>query len=80
MSSHHIYTTLYKISPSLPSQKFTKVCKLLSNIGMCKNKQSVMNSIMSNLINYRIMQIVCGGKVSRLHDLVVIRGKTFAII
>ena len=27
---------------------------------------------------YRIMQIVRGGKVSRLHDL-VIRGKTFAI-
>ena len=26
------------------------------------------------------MQIVCGGKVSRLHDLLVIRGKTFAIV
>ena len=29
--------------------------------------------------NYHIMQIVRGGKVSRLHDL-VIRGKTFAIV
>ena len=29
---------------------------------------------------YRIMQIVCGGKVSRLHDLLVIRGKTFTIV
>ena len=28
---------------------------------------------------YRIMQIVRGGKVLRLHDL-VIRGKTFAIV
>ena len=28
---------------------------------------------------YRIMQIVCGGKVSRFHDL-VIRWKTFAIV
>ena len=26
------------------------------------------------------MQIVCGGKVSRLHDFLVIRGKTFAIV
>ena len=26
------------------------------------------------------MQIVCGGKVSWLHDLLVIRGKTFAIV
>ena len=26
------------------------------------------------------MQIVCGGKVSRLHDLFVIHGKTFAIV
>ena len=26
------------------------------------------------------MQIVCGGKVSRLHDLLVIHGKTFAIV
>ena len=30
-----------------------------------------------NLAIYRIMQIVCGGKVSRLHDLLVIRGKNF---
>ena len=29
---------------------------------------------------YCIMQIVCGGKVSQLHDLLVIRGKTFAIV
>ena len=29
---------------------------------------------------YRIMQIVRGGKVSRLHDLFVIRVKTFAIL
>ena len=29
---------------------------------------------------YRIMQIVRRGKVSRLHDLLVIRGKTFAIV
>ena len=28
---------------------------------------------------YRIMQIVRGGKLSRLHALLVIRGKTFAI-
>ena len=30
--------------------------------------------------DYRIMQIIRGGKVSRLHDLVVIRGKTFTIV
>ena len=30
-------------------------------------------------IYYRIMQIVRGGKLSRLHALLVIRGKTFAI-
>ena len=29
---------------------------------------------------YRIMQIVRGGKVSRLHDFLVICGKTFAIV
>ena len=32
------------------------------------------------LTEYRIMQIVRGGKVSRLHDFLVIRGKTFAIV
>ena len=32
------------------------------------------------LLGYRIMQIVRGGKLSRLHNLVVIRGKTFAIV
>ena len=26
------------------------------------------------------MQIICGGKVSRLHDLLVIHGKTFTIV
>ena len=26
------------------------------------------------------MQIVCSGKVSQSHDLVVVRGKTFAIV
>ena len=31
-------------------------------------------------INYRIMQIVRGGKLSHLHALLVIRGKTFAIV
>ena len=31
-------------------------------------------------IEYRIMQIVRGGKVSWLHDFLVIRGKTFAIV
>ena len=30
--------------------------------------------------SYRIMQIVRGGKLSRLHDLLVICGKTFAIV
>ena len=29
---------------------------------------------------YRVMQIVCGGKDSWLHDFLVIRGKTFAIV
>ena len=29
---------------------------------------------------YRIMQIVRGGKVLQLHDLLGIRGKTFAIV
>ena len=29
---------------------------------------------------YSIMQIVRGAKVSRLHDLLVIHGKTFAIV
>ena len=32
------------------------------------------------LDEYRIMQIVRGGKVSQLQDLLVIRGKTFAIV
>ena len=31
-------------------------------------------------MKYLIMQIVCGRKVLRLHDLLVIRGKTFAIV
>ena len=31
-------------------------------------------------LTYRIMQIVRGGKVLRLHGLLVIRGKTFAIV
>ena len=31
-------------------------------------------------MHYRIMQIICGGKVLQLHDLLVIRGKTFAIV
>ena len=30
--------------------------------------------------NYRIMQIIRGGKVSQLHDLLVIHGKTFTIV
>ena len=34
----------------------------------------------NKVANYRIMQIVRGGKVSRLHDLVVIRRKTFTIV
>ena len=33
-----------------------------------------------NKITYRIMQIVHSGKVSRLHDLLVICRKTFAIV
>ena len=33
-----------------------------------------------NTLIYRIMQIVCGGKLSHLHALLVIRGKTFAIV
>ena len=32
------------------------------------------------LNNYHIMQIVHGGKVSRLHDVLVICGKTFTIV
>ena len=35
---------------------------------------------MTKLTNYHIMQIVRGGKVSWFHDLLVIRGKTFAIV
>ena len=34
----------------------------------------------NTLHKYHIMQIVCGGKVSRLHDILVIRGKTFTIV
>ena len=30
-------------------------------------------------INYRIMQIVRGGKVSQMHELIQIRWKTFAV-
>ena len=37
-------------------------------------------STLLNIVCYRIMQIVRGGKASRLHDLLVIRGKTFAIV
>ena len=33
-----------------------------------------------HVATYRIMQIVRGGKVLQLHDLFVIRGKTFAIV
>ena len=33
-----------------------------------------------NIIIYHVMQIVRGGKVSRLHDLLVIRRKTFVIV
>ena len=32
------------------------------------------------IIIYRIMQIICGGKVLWLHDLLVIRWKTFVIV
>ena len=34
---------------------------------------------LAEVVYYHIMQIVRGGKVSRLHDPRVIRGKTFAI-
>ena len=43
----------------------------------CPHITSLMMHI--SLAIYRIMQIIHGGKVSRLHDL-VIRGKTFAIV
>ena len=33
----------------------------------------------ANVCSYRIMQIIRGGKLLRLHALLVIRGKTFAI-
>ena len=46
---------------------------------------SIISSIILRIIGtfvsiYRIMQIVRGGKVSRLHNVLVIRGKTFAIV
>ena len=52
----------------------------------CMNVRGVMyaNHGVINLYigvaEYRIMQIVRGGKISRLHDVLVIRGKTFAIV
>ena len=39
-----------------------------------------MLQVIASTHNNRIMQIVRDGKLSRLHDLVVIRGKTFAIV
>ena len=42
--------------------------------------QGIVRVGYSLLFFYRIMQIVRGGKVSRLADLSVIRGKTFAIV
>ena len=38
------------------------------------------NAVWEVIYEYRIMQIVRGGKVLRLHDLLVICGKTFAIV
>ena len=57
---------------------------LLKLIGNKFQKRShytiVDNSALPLIINYRIMQIVHGGKVSQLHDLLIIRRKTFAIV
>ena len=41
-----------------------------------------MHNTSSQIVSaiYRIKQIVCGDKVLWLHDLLVIRGKTFAIV
>ena len=44
------------------------------------NQASKISKVFPNIAIYRIMQIVCGGKASRLHDLLVIHGKTFAIV
>ena len=44
-----------------------------------ENFQTQSCSFAFVLVFYRIMQIVRGGKLSRLHALLVIRGKTFAV-
>ena len=46
----------------------------------CTSVECAIVSIHFATHKYRIMQIVHGGKVSRLHDLLVIRGKIFAIV
>ena len=49
------------------------------SVPMCPPLRQVVTSSLTWIL-YRIMQIVRGGKLSRLHDLIVIRGKTFAIV
>ena len=43
-------------------------------------EKQIIYRFISIQLTYHIMQFVYGGKVSRLHDLLVIRGKTFAIV
>ena len=52
-------------------------------INTCKSRDQYLKHLTFHFnvnFGYRIMQIIRGGKVSRLHDLFVIRGKTFAIV
>ena len=53
----------------------------ITNISI--KKTIILISILNKYLDipiYRIMQIVRGGKVSRLHNLLVIHGKTFTIV
>ena len=66
--------------PSLRSVNM--ITKMIPNNGPDHQHHQHTKLVLPNLSTdvYRIMQIIRGGKVSQLHDLLVIRGKTFAIV
>ena len=58
------------------------ICTLVSNMPTYIQFSLCISNVVLNVFEliYHIMQIVRGGKVSRLHDLLIIRGKTLAIV
>ena len=74
---NHVGTGLRPVHTSfLEIEFYDSVC---ASVPMCPPLRQVVTSSLTWIL-YRIMQIVRGGKLSRLHDLIVIRGKTFAIV